>query len=65
MAPELIIHDLLVESSSSKTSRDVYAFACTTVEILTLQPPFPDLRTDAAVIHSLMAGRRPSRPNDV
>ena len=30
-----------------------------------MQPPFHDLRTDVAVIHGLMAGKRPSRPKDV
>ncbi|KAE9390765.1 hypothetical protein BT96DRAFT_797939, partial [Gymnopus androsaceus JB14] len=65
MAPELIIQDLPADSSSSKTSRDVYAFGCTIVEILSMQPPFHDLRTDVAVIHGLIAGKRPSRPKDV
>ncbi|KAE9390761.1 kinase-like protein [Gymnopus androsaceus JB14] len=63
MAPELIIQD--PSTSSNHASGDVYAFGCTIVEILTLQLPFHDQRTDAAVLYSLMSGKRPSRPKDV
>ncbi|KAJ3812439.1 kinase-like domain-containing protein, partial [Lentinula lateritia] len=64
MAPELIIQGL-VEEHPHHTSRDIYAFGCTVVEILTLKVPFHDQRTDAAVIYSLMLGERPARPKDV
>ncbi|KAJ3930576.1 MAG: kinase-like domain-containing protein, partial [Lentinula lateritia] len=64
MAPELIIQGP-VEEHPHHTSRDIYAFGCTVVEILTLKVPFHDQRTDAAVIYSLMQGERPARPQDV
>ncbi|KAJ4464264.1 kinase-like domain-containing protein [Lentinula lateritia] len=64
MAPELIIQGP-VEEHPHPTSRDIYAFGCTVVEILTLKVPFHDQKTDAAVIYSLMLGERPARPQDV
>ncbi|KAE9397241.1 kinase-like protein, partial [Gymnopus androsaceus JB14] len=65
MAPELIIPDSSVKQAANNTSRDVYAFGCTILEILTLQLPFHDKTTDPAVIYSLMLGQRPSRPRNV
>ncbi|KAF5381132.1 hypothetical protein D9757_009417 [Collybiopsis confluens] len=47
------------------TSRDVYAFACTIVEILTLKLPFHDYPNDVAVIFALINAERPTRPLDV
>ncbi|KAJ7607025.1 kinase-like domain-containing protein, partial [Mycena polygramma] len=41
---------------------DVYSFACVAYEILTGNPPFPELRTDGAVINAVLEGCRPSRP---
>ena len=32
------------------------------MQILTLQPPFHDKKTDGAIIHTLLVGGRPSRP---
>ncbi|KAJ3994707.1 kinase-like domain-containing protein, partial [Lentinula boryana] len=46
-------------------SRDIYAFACTVVEIITRKPPFHTLRQDPAVILSLSKGERPPRPENV
>ncbi|KIK69392.1 hypothetical protein GYMLUDRAFT_237199 [Collybiopsis luxurians FD-317 M1] len=46
-------------------SRDVYAFGCTVLEILTLNPPFRDQANDPSVLLMLMSGRRPARPQDV
>ncbi|KAF5381169.1 hypothetical protein D9757_009420 [Collybiopsis confluens] len=47
------------------TSRDVYAFACTIVEILTFKLPFHDYPNDVAVIFALINAERPARPLDV
>ncbi|KIK64779.1 hypothetical protein GYMLUDRAFT_160834 [Collybiopsis luxurians FD-317 M1] len=62
MAPELQIPDDAGKLASSCLSTDVYAFGCTIVEILTLKPPFNDKKTDGAIIHSLLLGGRPARP---
>ncbi|KAE9404357.1 kinase-like protein, partial [Gymnopus androsaceus JB14] len=65
MAPELIMLDSSAERAPNNTSRDVYAFGCTLLEILTLRLPFHDKKTDPAVIYSLMMGERPARPQNV
>ncbi|KAE9397629.1 kinase-like protein [Gymnopus androsaceus JB14] len=65
MAPELIIRKTSAKLTTNKTSRDVYAFGRTILEILTLQLPFHDKTTDPARIYSLMHGERPARPKDV
>ncbi|KIK64864.1 hypothetical protein GYMLUDRAFT_258825 [Collybiopsis luxurians FD-317 M1] len=62
MAPELQIPDGAGKLASNRPSTDVYAFGCTIIEILTLQPPFNDKKTDGAIIHSLLIGERPNRP---
>ncbi|KIK64865.1 hypothetical protein GYMLUDRAFT_258826, partial [Collybiopsis luxurians FD-317 M1] len=62
MAPELQIPDSADKLASSSLSTDVYAFGCTIIEILTLQPPFNTKKNDGAVIHSLSKGERPARP---
>ncbi|KAJ6521959.1 kinase-like domain-containing protein [Mycena vulgaris] len=41
---------------------DIYAFAAVAYELLTRTPPFPDLRTDGAVVTAVLEGRRPPRP---
>ncbi|KAK7041506.1 hypothetical protein VNI00_009374 [Paramarasmius palmivorus] len=48
---------------SSKSSRDMYAYGCTALEIITGRPPFPDL-LDAQVMFRVLSGRRPERPQD-
>ncbi|KAE9403632.1 kinase-like protein [Gymnopus androsaceus JB14] len=63
MAPELISSS--ADPAKINTSRDIYAFGCTVLEILTLQLPFHDKRTDPAVILSLIQGERPARPQNV
>ncbi|KAF5386369.1 hypothetical protein D9757_006625 [Collybiopsis confluens] len=64
LAPEYI--DFMGESAPpNHTSRDVYAFGCTILEILTLKPPFQGHLNDASVIFKLMNGGRPARPLDV
>ncbi|KIK69391.1 hypothetical protein GYMLUDRAFT_35470 [Collybiopsis luxurians FD-317 M1] len=49
----------------NQTSRDVYAFGCTILEILTLSPPFRDYPHDPSILFTLMNGGRPARPRDV
>ncbi|KAJ7740617.1 kinase-like domain-containing protein [Mycena metata] len=42
---------------------DIYAFAGVAYEILTGTPPFPDLRTDGAVVTAVLGGCRPPQPD--
>ncbi|KAE9385868.1 kinase-like protein, partial [Gymnopus androsaceus JB14] len=65
MAPELFHHDGSLDLHLNHPSRDVYAFGCTMLEILTLQLPFYERKTDYMVFAALMAGERPVRPNGV
>ncbi|KAJ7698235.1 kinase-like domain-containing protein, partial [Mycena metata] len=53
----------LHEGGDSDTHSDVYAFAGVAYEILTGAPPFPDLRTDGAVVKAVLRGDRPSQPS--
>ncbi|KAJ3975898.1 kinase-like domain-containing protein [Lentinula raphanica] len=61
MAPE-ILDPTLYHPSRPRTSRDIYAFGCTVVEILTGNPPFPDIRYDVAVISRVLRGYKPQIP---
>ncbi|KIK63716.1 hypothetical protein GYMLUDRAFT_221981 [Collybiopsis luxurians FD-317 M1] len=67
MAPELITQhgSSAKEFSLHKASRDVYAFGCTAIEIITLQVPYHELKTDAAVLYALLSGERPVRPQSI
>ncbi|KAJ7855412.1 hypothetical protein B0H13DRAFT_2577765 [Mycena leptocephala] len=42
---------------------DIYAFACVAHQLLAGKHPFPELRTDGAVIKAVLDGLRPSRPS--
>ncbi|KAJ7875033.1 kinase-like domain-containing protein, partial [Mycena leptocephala] len=42
---------------------DIYAFACVAHQLLARKHPFPELRTDGAVIKAVLDGLRPSRPS--
>ncbi|KAJ7575172.1 kinase-like domain-containing protein [Mycena floridula] len=64
MAPEILslsTHD----AELNQTSRDIYAFACTFLEIYTEKHPFPEYRVDFKAAQEVSEGRRPSRPPDV
>ncbi|KAJ7578207.1 kinase-like domain-containing protein [Mycena floridula] len=49
----------------NQTPRDIYAFACTVLEIYTGKHPFPEYRVDFKVGQEVSESRRPSRPPDV
>ncbi|PBK82470.1 kinase-like protein [Armillaria gallica] len=61
LAPEYIIPNAVI-NRAYLTARDVYAYGCTVVEIFTGKPPFSDIKNEAAVIHAVMTGSRPLRP---
>ncbi|KAJ7670949.1 kinase-like domain-containing protein, partial [Mycena rosella] len=52
----------LHQGGHNNLGTDIYAFACVMYELLTGNSPFPDLRTDGAVIKAVLEGRRPPRP---
>ncbi|KAF9259604.1 kinase-like protein, partial [Marasmius fiardii PR-910] len=67
MAPELYaFSDGMSDEKTKddKTPRDIYAFACTVLEIMTGKPPFFNL-IDAAVIYQVSVRRlRPKKPSE-
>ncbi|KAG7094582.1 hypothetical protein E1B28_005408 [Marasmius oreades] len=67
MAPELYAFATGTVEKNAKedrTPRDIYAFACTVLEMLTGKPPFSNL-IDAAVIYQVSVRRiRPERPSE-
>ncbi|KAF5345121.1 hypothetical protein D9757_013866 [Collybiopsis confluens] len=65
MAPELIDTNGIPDQVLKSPSRDIFALGCTILEILTLQLPFHDQKTDYAVLACLIAGKRPARPKHV
>ncbi|KAJ7584962.1 kinase-like domain-containing protein [Mycena floridula] len=62
LAPELFLMSEEDKSCMKSTSRDIYAFACTILEVYTGQPPFSQHKFDPPVMYDVLAGRRPSRP---
>ncbi|KAF9259325.1 kinase-like protein, partial [Marasmius fiardii PR-910] len=50
--------------NTTKLARDIYAFACTTYEIIAGEPPFSQL-TDVQVMFKVLGGERPQRPSSV
>ncbi|PBK82474.1 kinase-like protein [Armillaria gallica] len=61
LAPEYIDPNAQIDPKYV-TSRDVYAYGCTVVEIFTGMPPFSNIKNEVAVIHAVMYGSRPLRP---
>ncbi|KAH8832435.1 hypothetical protein DL96DRAFT_655532 [Flagelloscypha sp. PMI_526] len=64
LGPELIDPRKFENATVDATKRDIYAFACTVVEIFTGKPPFSHHRMDSAVIHDVLSGVRPERPRE-
>ncbi|KAK0190106.1 kinase-like domain-containing protein, partial [Armillaria mellea] len=55
--------DASLRAEAYITSRDMYAFGCTIVEIYTGKPPFSDLMHDSAVIYEVLVNQnQPPRP---
>ncbi|KAK0231898.1 kinase-like domain-containing protein [Armillaria nabsnona] len=61
LAPEYIDPNVAIDPAYI-TARDIYAYGCTVVEIFTGEPPFSDIKNDAAVMLAVIAGKRPLRP---
>ncbi|KAJ7598003.1 kinase-like domain-containing protein [Mycena floridula] len=62
MAPELLIPS---DISPRSRAQDIYAFGCTVLEIFTRLPPFFYHRSDAVILHEVLAGKRPRRPVNI
>ncbi|KAG7100176.1 hypothetical protein E1B28_001955 [Marasmius oreades] len=66
MAPELF--KLGVGDTGEKPNelaRDIYAYGCTVLEIITGKPPFPDLIDPMVMFQVAVNGTRPARPTAV
>ncbi|KAK7060772.1 hypothetical protein VNI00_000504 [Paramarasmius palmivorus] len=63
LAPELLPtgESSLPNQKKNKPQRDIYAFACMILEIMTGNPPFAEL-SDGAVLLKVVHGVRPERP---
>ncbi|KAF8581435.1 kinase-like protein, partial [Ramaria rubella] len=59
-APELLVGDSPISSKSEKS--DVYAFASTCIEIMTLECPYVGLRDPQVLQRVLMDNKIPARP---
>ncbi|KAK7036538.1 hypothetical protein VNI00_011471 [Paramarasmius palmivorus] len=63
LAPEL--HDYEATNPTSKRT-DIYAFGCVCYEIFSGgYPPFYQLKYEPAVIHQVLANKRPDRPSGI
>ncbi|KAF9446248.1 kinase-like protein, partial [Macrolepiota fuliginosa MF-IS2] len=58
LAPEV------VEGDPPSQKSDTYSFGMTVLELITGKSPFPEYKTDAAVIRALMSGAQPKRPTE-
>ncbi|THU92125.1 kinase-like protein, partial [Dendrothele bispora CBS 962.96] len=66
LAPELMnppTDPASTEGGRSK-KRDIYAFGCTVIEVLTGQPPFPECKMDIHVMMQVLRDNRPPRPQE-
>ncbi|KAH8832256.1 kinase-like domain-containing protein [Flagelloscypha sp. PMI_526] len=59
-APEVFFPEMF--QNAAKEKRDVYAFACTIIEMHTGKPPFAEIPTDFRVMLEIQQGRRPLQP---
>ncbi|KAK0190062.1 kinase-like domain-containing protein [Armillaria mellea] len=64
LAPEYFHPDVIIDRAYI-TARDVYAYGCTIVEIITGEPPFGYIKNDAAIMLAVITGRRPLRPQHI
>ncbi|KAF9259168.1 kinase-like protein, partial [Marasmius fiardii PR-910] len=65
MAPELFDYSVADGERQYRPPRDIYAFGCTILEIMTGRPPFDHIQHDAAVIFQVVNDKvRPLRPTD-
>ncbi|KAF5371212.1 hypothetical protein D9758_004115 [Tetrapyrgos nigripes] len=62
MAPEIIEPSRMIGKEKIPSSRDVYAFGCTMLEIFTGKPPYAEIRMEISVITEILKGNRPPRP---
>ncbi|THU92128.1 kinase-like protein, partial [Dendrothele bispora CBS 962.96] len=62
LAPELMNPDTVPTGTGYSKTRDIYAFGCTVVEVLTGRPPFPEYKMDLHVMIQVLKGNRPPRP---
>ncbi|KAH8829920.1 kinase-like domain-containing protein, partial [Flagelloscypha sp. PMI_526] len=61
MAPEILSLDEDITGIRA-APRDVYAFGCTIIEVVSGKPPFPELN-DARAMLAVLTGKRPARPS--
>ncbi|KAF7338853.1 hypothetical protein MSAN_02208300 [Mycena sanguinolenta] len=54
--------ELFTGESQISLASDVYAFAYICQKVLTWEPPFVEMRTDAAIIMAILNGVRPTQP---
>ncbi|KAE9391639.1 kinase-like protein, partial [Gymnopus androsaceus JB14] len=50
------------KSNFTNTAREIYAFGCTIVEVITQELPFKECDSDTDVLLSALANERPQRP---
>ncbi|KAG7096023.1 hypothetical protein E1B28_006705 [Marasmius oreades] len=65
MAPEMFQPSTTRDSNEDRSPRDIYAYACTIVEIMTGRPPFPGLLDVVVMTQVLLNRARPERPTGV
>lgn len=58
LAPEV------VEGAAPSKESDTYSFSMAVLELITGKHPFPEHKTDAAVIRALMRNTQPKRPTE-
>ncbi|KAF9265335.1 kinase-like protein [Marasmius fiardii PR-910] len=64
MAPEMLLVSSPTNPTEDRSPTDIYAYAYTIIEIMTLRLPFPKL-SDVSVVIKVLKGARPDRPTGV
>jgi len=62
-APELMLDDDNNQKVQLTSSSDVWSFACTAYELLTGKLPYHNRQRDYSVIHDILNGVKPGRPD--